>query len=366
MSIVLCSRIRLVYSAFKCVPVQVCVTREYGSGGKTPVEYGGKTPVECGGKTPQATPTSLPQQYLMLSKIRLTSLVVMTSMCGYGMAPVPLDPTLMAVCALGTGLLSCSANAINQFHEVPFDAQMARTRNRLIVRTIVSPLHAFGFATACAVSGSLLLYFGANGLTAALGVSNLILYTSIYTPLKRVSIINTWVGSIVGALPPLMGWSCATGGLESGAWVLAGVLYAWQFPHFNALSWNLRPDYSRAGYRMMAVTDPGLCRRTTLRYTIAILGLSCAAPLADLTNYWFLLESTPLNAYFIYLSWKFYQESDSGSSRKLFRFSLVHLPVLLILMLVNKKNRTGEIEPTTDITENLSRPTLERPMSLTM
>ncbi|KOB77378.1 Uncharacterized protein OBRU01_04200, partial [Operophtera brumata] len=89
-------------------------------------------------------------------------------------------------------------------------------------------------------------------LTSALGATNLILYTSVYTPMKRMSILNTWLGSVVGAIPPLMGWAGCTGSLDSGALVLAAILYSWQFPHFNALSWNLRPDYSRAGYRMMA------------------------------------------------------------------------------------------------------------------
>ncbi|KAK9503377.1 hypothetical protein O3M35_009938 [Rhynocoris fuscipes] len=249
----------------------------------------------------EATLTSAPQKYLLLSKIRLTSLVVMTSLGGYAMAPAPFELSTVLFCSLGTGLLSCAANTINQFHEVPFDAQMARTRNRLLVRSIVTPLHAMGFAGVCALTGTLILYYGVNGLTTSLGLLNVILYTSVYTPLKRISILNTWVGSIVGALPPLMGWAGCTGGLESGAWILAGILYAWQFPHFNALSWNLRPDYSRAGYRMMAVTDPDLCRRTTLRYTAAIMILSCAAPFVNLTNTWFALESLPINGYFLYL-----------------------------------------------------------------
>lgn len=286
----------------------------------------------------EATLTSLPQKYLLLSKFKLTSLVVMTSLGGYAMAPAPFELSTVLFCSLGTGLLSCAANAINQFHEVPFDAQMARTRNRLLVRSIVTPLHAVGFAAACALSGAVMLYFGVNGLTLSLGLTNLILYTSVYTPLKRISIVNTWVGSVVGALPPLMGWAGCTGSLESGAWILAGILYAWQFPHFNALSWNLRPDYSRAGYRMMAVTDPDLCRRTTLRYTVAIMALSCAAPLVNLTNSWFAIESVPLNGYFLYLAWKFYKESDSANSRKLFRFSLIHLPALMLLMMINKKS----------------------------
>lgn len=98
-----------------------------------------------------------------------------------------------------------------------------------------------------------------------------------------------------------MGWAGCSGTLDSGAWILAGLLYAWQFPHFNALSWNLRPDYSRAGYRMMAVTNPALCRRVALRYTAVIAGLSIAAPFFDVTNMWFALETLPLNGYFAYL-----------------------------------------------------------------
>lgn len=171
-----------------------------------------------------------------------------------------------------------------------------------------------------------------------------------------------------------MGWVGCSGTLDAGAWILAGLLYAWQFPHFNALSWNLRPDYSRAGYRMMAVTNPGLCRRTALRYTAVIGGLSLAAPIFDVTNIWFAVETLPLNAYFGYLAWNFYKQSDSGTSRKLFRFSLVHLPVLMLLFLVNKKRwifkenkdattaaivnsvetSTGIIPETSEITQALS------------
>lgn len=145
-----------------------------------------------------------------------------------------------------------------------------------------------------------------------------------------------------------MGWVGCTGHIDAGAWILAGLLYAWQFPHFNALSWNLRPDYSRAGYRMMAVTDPGLCRRTALRYTGVITAVCAAAPLLDVTNQWFLLESLPLNGYFMYLGYKFYQKSDSQSSRKLFRFSLLHLPAIMLLFLLNKKRQDKTEAPSLD------------------
>lgn len=287
--------------------------------------------------TPSTDASTLVKHYLMLSKIRLTSLVVITSMAGYAMAPAAFDLNTFVMCSVGTALLSGSANSINQFFETPFDAQMSRTKNRVLVKGHLTPLHAVGFATAAASSGLLMLSYGVNDLTAALGFSNLVLYTCIYTPMKRYSILNTWVGSIVGAIPPLMGWAACAGNLGTGAWVLAGLLYAWQFPHFNALSWNLRPDYSRAGYRMMAVTNPALCRRVALRYTGVIGALSLSAPFLDVTNMWFALETLPLNGYFGYLAWKFYKESDSGSSRKLFRFSLLHLPILMVLFLINKK-----------------------------
>lgn len=117
-------------------------------------------------------------------------------MVGYAMAPAPFMPTTFLLCSLGTGLCSAAANAINQYHEVPFDAQMSRTKNRVLVRGQLTPLHAINFAIASASVGIGLLYFGVNGYTAALGAANLILYTSIYTPMKRFSILNTWVGSI--------------------------------------------------------------------------------------------------------------------------------------------------------------------------
>ena len=121
------------------------------------------------------------------------------------------------------------------------------------------------FAFATATSGTVLMWYLVNPVASMLTLANLFLYTSVYTPMKRLSIYNTWVGSIVGALPPIIGWVSATGTLDIGALVLGGILYTWQFPHFNSLSWNLRPDYSRAGYRMMSVTDPGLCKRVALR-----------------------------------------------------------------------------------------------------
>ncbi|XP_066248073.1 protoheme IX farnesyltransferase, mitochondrial isoform X1 [Euwallacea similis] len=288
-------------------------------------------------QTPSADSSNILQEYLKLSKIRLTTLVVVTTMAGYAVAPAPFEWMTFVLSITGTGLLSGAANAINQFHEVPFDAQMNRTKQRVLVCGRLTPLHSIMFAGGASLTGLGILYFGVNSLTATLGVMNLLLYTSIYTPLKRVSILNTWVGSIVGAIPPLMGWAACANSLGPGAFLMAALLYSWQFPHFNALSWNLRPDYSRAGYRMMAVTDPALCRRVALRHTVALQVFSMAAPILETTNWWFLVGATPLNLYFIYLAYQFYKDSSSATSRRLFRYSLIHLPILMVLFLLNKK-----------------------------
>ena len=288
--------------------------------------------------------SKLPSHYLMLSKSRLTLLVCLTAGAGYGMAPAEMSLVTALLATVGTAMASAAANSINQILEVPFDSQMNRTKNRVLVRGQVSTLHAATFAGVLASSSTLLLYHLVNPITAALSFFNLVLYTSVYTPMKRYSILNTWVGSVVGAVPPLIGWTAATGSLDPGAFVLAGILYTWQFPHFNSLSWNLRPDYSRAGYRMMSVTHPDLCRRVAVRHSLGLIAVCSAAPLLEVTHWAFALESLPLNLYMVFLSWRFYQKADSSSSRKLFRYTLIHLPLLMTLMVLGKKTKDKEKE----------------------
>jgi len=283
--------------------------------------------------------SKLSSQYLMLSKSRLTLLVCLTAAAGYGMAPGPLSLSTCAIATVGTAMASAAANSINQILEVPFDSQMSRTKNRVLVRGQLSPLHAATFALVLASSGTVLLWTMVNPLTAMLSLGNLVLYTCIYTPMKRYSIANTWVGSVVGAVPPLIGWSAATGTLDPGAFILAGILYTWQFPHFNSLSWNLRPDYSKAGYRMMSVTHPDLCRRVAVRHSLGLVAVCSAAPLLGATHWAFAVDSLPLNLYMLYLSVRFYQKADSKTSRNLFRYTLIHLPLLMTLMCLGKKSQ---------------------------
>ncbi|KAJ1910455.1 Protoheme IX farnesyltransferase, mitochondrial [Tieghemiomyces parasiticus] len=304
--------------------------------------------------------------YQELSKSKLASLVVLTTMCGYAVAPGPMDLFTLFYTTVGTGLCVGSANAFNQWIEVPYDGQMMRTRNRVLVRGALTPLHAFTTGTVSGLAGVTLLYTCVNPLTAALGAANLILYSFVYTGLKRISIVNTWVGAIVGALPPMMGWTACLNSLDPGAWLLGAVLYAWQFPHFNALSWPLRKDYSRAGYRMTVVANPALNARVSLRYSILLAPLSVLFPYFDVTTWWFALDSMPVNLYMIYTAYRFWRESSDKTYRPLFFASLVHLPVYLLLLLFHKKPYAVEEEDDEEVDqmENLTSRTSEQPASL--
>ncbi|KAF9904136.1 Protoheme IX farnesyltransferase, mitochondrial [Lobosporangium transversale] len=292
------------------------------------------------------TLTGLVPIYMDLAKARLGALVTLTTMAGYAMTPTAASlPTLFSL-TVGTALCITSANAYNQFVEPPYDAQMSRTRNRILVRKAVSPLHAWSFATVTGIGGVSLLATAVNPLTAALGAANLFLYASVYTPMKRMSIANTWVGAIVGAIPPMMGWAACTNSLDPEAWLLGGLLYAWQFPHFNSLAWNLRADYSKAGYRMMAVTDPKLNARVSLRYTLALVPLVTLAPYLDMTTWWFAIDGNIVNAVILAGATNFWRKRDDKSARQLFFGSLIYLPIILALMMIHKKGHQSiEAEP---------------------
>jgi heme O synthase-like polyprenyltransferase len=155
--------------------------------------------------------------------------------------------------------------------------------------------------------------------------------------MKRTSIYNTHAGAVVGGIPPIMGWT-ATGAsiLDPGCWILAAILYTWQFPHFNSLSWALRDDYTRAGYKMASVVNPELCKRLAVQYAVALEIVCVAAWKVGLTDMWFLVDGGIVNAVLLGLAIRFWREGGRKESKMLFLGTLVHLPVLLGLLLFHK------------------------------
>lgn len=279
--------------------------------------------------------------YASLSKFRLSSLVVLTTLGGYALPSfsTPIDFNIIALTCLGTALCSFSANAFNQWLEVPFDHQMARTKNRVLPRCTISSLHAFSYGAITGLIGSSLL-FNINHFSGLIGLLNIFLYSAVYTPLKRLTWFNTWIGSIVGALPPLIGSFAADPNCLSlpSTWILPLVLFSWQFPHFNSLAWNFRSDYSKAGYHMLSVVDPQKNSLVSLRYSLALFPISFFAYLINFVSPYFLLGSTVLNSFFAHYAFQFYKHrSHKKSDRKLFFFTLFYLPAYMALLILHKK-----------------------------
>jgi heme o synthase len=303
--------------------------------------------------------------YLSLSKPRLSFLIVLTTTTAYSLYPVPAlllpsttaSPSLSTLTLLflttGTALTCASANTLNMLLEPVHDAKMSRTRNRPLVRKLVSPRGAMLFAVVTGLVGLGALYYGVNPTTAFLGGFNIFLYAGIYTPLKRISVLNTWVGALVGGIPPLMGWTAAAGqsatGIggwkelllgegSAGGWLLAALLFAWQFPHFNALSWTIREEYKNAGYRMLAWINPHMNARVAVRYSVLIFPICVGLYWVGVTDQGFLVTSSVINTWLVREAWRFWRkQGGGGTARGLFWASVWHLPVVMVLAMVHKK-----------------------------
>lgn len=293
-------------------------------------------------------PVSTVNAYMQLSKFRLSSLVVMTSGAGFLMAGAPSSFTALAAATIGTSLAAASAAAFNQLYEIKTDALMKRTALRPLPTGRITPLAASAFGSATLLASAATLGLGANELTMALGVGNVALYALIYTPLKQHTTLNTAIGALVGAIPPLMGWAAATGGLLAYEPVLLGLaLFWWQFPHFYSLSWTLRKDYARGGYAMVPVTDVTGGKETawlSLRSALALSTLPIAATVLGVTSPMFAVEGMLLNAYFLRLAYKFYRNPNDSTARAVFLSSLWYLPVLLFFMVFHSKHWNSQTQ----------------------
>lgn len=326
----------------------------------TPVNSSGSIPFKVTPKSKEQGDQSIKallRPYIKLTKPNLTVLVTLSSICSYALSPCAVSLHELLFLSLGTGLCSSAANAINMGREPDFDRRMVRTSNRPIVIGQLSSNQAYKFAALASTVGGTMLYFGVNPTVSALGLFNILLYSWLYTSLKRKSIINTWVGALVGAIPPLMGWASSSSLDHPGAWCLAGLLYAWQFPHFNALSHNIASQYKQAGYVMTAAENPKLNARVSLRYSLLMFPLCFGLSYFDVTDWYFQLDSAIINGWLSVLAYKFWKQQNanysSGQSaptaaglnvanataRKLFWCSVYHLPVVLILAMLHKKGQ---------------------------
>ncbi|MCU1348666.1 MAG: ctaB2 [Acidobacteria bacterium] len=286
------------------------------------------------------TLASISKDYLELSKARIVLMVLITTAAGYLMAAPHLNALALLNILVGTALVAAGTNALNQYVEREHDARMRRTRLRPLPDGRITPRAALIFSAAIALIGTLYLGVAVNWLTAALGAITLSSYIFVYTPLKRVSTICTLVGAVPGAIPPLMGWTAATGVLGLGGWIAFGILFLWQLPHFMAISWIYREDYDRAGFAMLATRDAnGLATaRQAVFYSILLLPVSIAPSLLGLftgtTGAAYLIGAFVAGAAFIAASFAFYFERTNRAARRLFMVSNLYLMTVMTLLVI--------------------------------
>jgi protoheme IX farnesyltransferase len=238
----------------------------------------------------------------------------------------------------GTMMVAASANTLNQVFEIKNDAKMKRTMQRPLPSRRISPAHAAMWATSVGAAGTALLVWKANGLAAGLAASNLVLYAFVYTPLKQIHPVNTWVGAVVGAIPPLLGWAAASTELSLNAMILPAALYYWQIPHFMALAYLCRSDYLAGGYRMLSFADPTGKRTAwvSLRNCLYMLPLGFFAYNWGLTSEWFGLEASLLTLGLTIGALSFVLEPSPKTARRMFYGSLLYLPAFMAGLLLHR------------------------------
>jgi protoheme IX farnesyltransferase len=277
--------------------------------------------------------------YVTLAKPRLNMLVVASTLAGYVMGGGALSDVVRVLMMLGgTALVAGGASAFNQVIERRTDALMRRTRQRPMADGRLGPADALLYASVLALAGLAILTVAVNPLSAWVAFATLVSYAAIYTPLKLRTSFATVIGAIPGALPPVIGWAAATNDLSQGAWVLFGILFLWQLPHFLAIAWMYREDYARAGFPMLSVIDPDgrSTARQSVLYAAALLPLSLAPTLIGMTTTVYFVAALILTLGFLALTLRFAKTRSVPDARRVFFGSIIYLPILWVLMIAGR------------------------------
>ncbi len=273
-----------------------------------------------------------------MAKPRIAFMVLVTTTIGFflGGQGVHTWPVFLAT-LLGTGFAAGGSGMLNHFLERDIDARMERTRHRPLPAGLVAPALALAVGVMLVLGGVTLLVLAVNLLSGFLVLLTAFLYVIVYTPLKRVSWLNTPIGAIPGALPPLIGWAAATGELSLEAWLLFAVLFAWQHPHFYAIAWMFREDYAQAGFRMLSVVDPTGRRlfRQSVLFAILLLIVSAGLWYVRLLGPLYLAGSLALGAFMLLRCIQFTRDGSRPAARRVLLASVAYLPALLVLIVVD-------------------------------
>lgn len=285
-----------------------------------------------------ASPSRRLADLLDLTKPRITSMVLVTALTGFLLAGGNLATPLFVYMMIGTALISAGGSTLNHVLERETDALMERTAERPLPAGRLDPDAALLLGVGLAVVGLFELAFAVNLLTALLAALALTGYVFVYTPLKRVTSLATLVGAVPGAIPPMMGWTAARDSVDAGAWVLFGILFLWQLPHFLAIAWLCREDYARAGFPMLSVVEPD--GRSTARQAVlyggALVPVSLMPSLLGLSGTAYFLGALVLGLALLGFCVAFSTSFSHRSARRLLLASVLYLPAVLAVLLLDR------------------------------
>ena len=277
--------------------------------------------------------------YLELTKPRITFLIVLTAAAGFALAsPGSIDYTGMIRAMVGIALLSSGIATLNQYMERDLDGLMRRTANRPLPSGKLLPWEALAFGVGLTVLAQIYLAVLVNPLTGLLGLTVIAGYLFGYTPLKTRTTLSTMVGAFPGAVPPLIGWAAARGHIGLEAWVLFAILFLWQFPHFLAIAWMYREDYSRAGILMLPVVEPDgrVTAQQIVVYTLLLVPVSLLPTALGVSGKIYLVGAVVLGLLFLYSSIRAALSKSRQEARRLLLASVIYLPLLFILMVIDR------------------------------
>ncbi|MSR17595.1 MAG: protoheme IX farnesyltransferase [Phycisphaerales bacterium] len=277
--------------------------------------------------------------YLQLSKARLNALVLVTTLVGFIVASGPeLAWTRLGWTLLGTALAAASSAALNQLAEHRRDAKMVRTKSRPIPAGAIHRATALTLGLVLGYAGGAILALKVDLVTCALAVGNILVYVLVYTPLKPRTSFNTLVGALCGAVPPMIGAVAAEGRFGAASFVLGGLLFVWQLPHFMALAWMYRDDYARGGFAMLPVVEPSgrVTAEVALGCSLCTVIVSLLAVAEDLAGKWYAAIALAVGVWMCWRAWKFCQDRSDASARRLFFASITYLPVVLTAMALDR------------------------------
>jgi len=274
-----------------------------------------------------------------LVKARLTLLVLLTTVVGFYLgSESPINYVALFHVVFGTAAAAAGAAALNQWWERRADALMRRTKARPIPAGRMPPLQGLTLGAALSIFGVGYLALVCNALSATLTAITIAIYILAYTPLKRASTANTAVGAVPGAIPPMIGWAAARGNIGAGAWALFAIVFLWQLPHFFAIAWMYREDYSRAGFRMISSDDLSGERSASqsVFFCILLLVIAGLPAFLGIANFIYLAIELLLGGLFVAVAMRFLRMRTASAARLLFFASIIYLPLLLGALVLTK------------------------------